>query len=103
MSNGTSRAKQFLPFDALAGFREALVEKEIEYEARKELAEDSLEELENQLNRLKRGCRAKVRYYKNKRYMEVWGMVTNIDYAQKKIQIDGDNINVCDIARIEVE
>ena len=26
------RAKQFLPFDALSGFREALKEKEIEYE-----------------------------------------------------------------------
>ena len=28
--NRTSRAKQFLPFDALVGFQEALREKEIE-------------------------------------------------------------------------
>ena len=30
--NRVSRAKQFLPFDALKGFQEALREKEVEYE-----------------------------------------------------------------------
>ena len=33
------RAKQFMPFDALKGLQEALREKEIEYEQRKELTE----------------------------------------------------------------
>ncbi len=32
--NRISRAKQFLPFDALKGLQEALKEKEIEYEER---------------------------------------------------------------------
>ena len=49
--NRTSRAKQFLPFDALVGFQEALMEKEIEYEDKKELTEESYEDLEIQLNR----------------------------------------------------
>lgn len=49
--NRTSRAKQFLPFDALVGFQEALREKEIEYEDKKELTEESYEDLEIQLNR----------------------------------------------------
>ena len=40
--NRIARAKQFLPFDALKGLQEALKEKEIEYEERKELSEDSL-------------------------------------------------------------
>ena len=36
------RAKQFLPFDALSGFREALREKEIEYEEKIELTEQTI-------------------------------------------------------------
>ena len=37
----TNRAKQFLPFDALKGLQEALREKEIQYEDRKELSEET--------------------------------------------------------------
>ena len=36
-----SRAKQFLPFDALKGLQEALREKEIEHEEKIELSEIS--------------------------------------------------------------
>lgn len=104
MSNIASRAKQFLPFDALAGFREALKEKETDYEAKKELAEDSYEELELSLNRLEQGKVAKIKYYKNKKYVEKIGIITKIDYTKKKIQIDGEeNISVWDILEIGVE
>ena len=37
MISKASRAKQFLPFDALVGFRDALREKEIEKEEKIEL------------------------------------------------------------------
>lgn len=104
MISRVSRAKQFLPFDALVGFREALKEKEIEYEDKKELTEESYEELEVKLNRLEKGQKAKIKYYKNKKYVEITGTVTNIDYTKKKIQINGEeNINVCDILGIEEE
>ena len=104
MVSRVSRAKQFLPFDALVGFREALKEKEIEYEDKKELTEESYEELEVKLNRLEKGKKAKIKYYKNKKYIEITGTVTNIDYTKKKIQIDGEeNINVCDVLGIEAE
>ena len=59
------RAKQFLPFDALPGFKEALKEKEIKKEAKIELAEDSLQELESKLNELEKGSIIKLIYYKN--------------------------------------
>lgn len=98
-----SRAKQFLPFDALKGFKEALREKEVEYEEKKELSDESLEELENTFCRLQIGSVAKIRYYKNKQYIEVLGKITNIDYIKKKIQIDQkQNINISDIIYIEV-
>lgn len=118
-----SRAKQFLPFDALPGFKEALKEKEIKKEAKIELAEDSLQELERKLNELEKGSIIKLIYYKNNRYIETIGTVAKIDYMRKKIiLIHGDEIvnalsrknyvenedgnvnevvNVCDVIEIE--
>ena len=118
-----SRAKQFLPFDALSGFKEALKEKEIKKEAKIELSEDSLQELENKLNELEKGSIIKLKYYKNNRYIETIGTVAKIDYMRKKIiLIHGDEIvnalsrknyvenedgnvnevvNVCDVIEIE--
>ena len=95
MASRVSRAKQFLPFDALVGFREALKEKETEYEDKKELTEDSYDRLEI-------GKKAKIKYYKNKKYIEKTGSVTKIDYAKKRIEIDAEeNISVWDIVEIE--
>lgn len=85
-----SRAKQFLPFDALSGFKEALKEKEIKKEAKIELSEDSLQELENKLNELEKGSIIKLKYYKNNRYIETIGIITKIDYLRKKIILSHD-------------
>ena len=96
-----SRAKQFLPFDALKGFSEALREKEIEYEERKELSEESLVELNDKFNQIEIGRFVRLRFYRNGKYVEAFGRVTNIDYIRKKIQIDKEiNINTSDIISI---
>lgn len=101
MGSRVDRAKQFLPFDALKGLQEALREKEIEYEEKIELSEESLKELENEFNKIEKGSYVKIRYYKNRQYIEINGIVTNIDYIRKKIQIDkSENINMCDIVNI---
>ena len=101
--NRIVRAKQFLPFDALKGLQEALREKEIEYEAKKDLSEDTLFELNNKFNQIENGKCVKLKYYKNGRYSEIKGFVTNIDYIKKKIQINEvENINICDIIEILV-
>ena len=101
--NRIARAKQFLPFDALKGLQEALreKEKEIEYEEKKELSEETLAELNNIFNQIEKGSYVKIRYYRNGRYSEINGIVTYIDYIKKKIQIDKiENINICDIIDI---
>ena len=96
-----SRAKQFLPFDALKGFSEALREKEIEYEEKKELSEESLVELNDKFNQIEIGRSVRLRFYRNGKYVEAYGRVTNIDYIRKKIQIDKNvNINTSDIISI---
>ncbi len=103
MVSRIDRAKQFLPFDALKGLQEALREKEIEDEEKIELSEESLTELENEFNKIEKGSYVKIRYYKNRQYIEINGIVTNIDYTRKKIQIDkNENINMCDIVNISI-
>ena len=101
--NRIARAKQFLPFDALKGFQEALREKEIEYEERKELSEETLNDLDNILNRIEVGSIVKIKYYKNRKYNEIQGTVTKIDYIKKKIQIENENnINIADIINLAI-
>ena len=103
VGNRIARAKQFLPFDALKGLQEALREKEIEYEEKKELSEDTLAELNNKFNQIEKGSFVKIRYYRNGRYSEIKGIVTYIDYIKKRIQVDKiENINICDIIDILV-
>ena len=102
--NKIARAKQFLPFDALKGLQEALQEKEIEYEDRKELSEEALNDLDNILNRIEIGDIITIKYYKSRRYSEVNGKITKIDYIKKKIQIDNEkNINMVDIVNLEIK
>ncbi len=48
------RAKIFAPFDALAGFDEAVAEKEVLYEERRELSEEEKEELDRRFGILRR-------------------------------------------------
>ena len=101
--NRVTRAKQFLPFDALKGLQQALREKEIEYEEKKELSEDTLAELNNKFHQLENGKYVKLKYYKNGRYREIKGIITNIDYIKKKIQINKtENVNICDIIDIQI-
>lgn len=101
--NRIARAKQFLPFDALKGLQEALKEKEIEYEERKELSEETLNDLDTILNRIEIGNIIIIKYYKNRRYNEIKGKVTKIDFLKKKIQVNKEiNVNIVDIVNISI-
>ena len=99
--NRADRAKLFVPFDALKGLQEILREKEKEVEERKELSEESLMELQEELNKVEIGSSVFIKYYKNKKYIDALGVITKIDYIKKKIQLDNsENVNICDIVKI---
>ena len=67
------------------------------------MSEESLIELNDKFNQIEKGDYIKIKYYKNGRYIEIKGIVTNIDYTKKKIQINKNiNVNTCDIVSIEV-
>ena len=95
------RAKQFMPFDALKGFKEALQEKEKILVNKKELSEEMQEELSRKLNSLEIGDKIKVIHYKNKQYKIDIGHLRQINKSQRFIFIDNIKIAVDNIFRID--
>ncbi len=96
------RAKQFLPFDALTGFREALRLKEKELEEKKILLEDKEKLLNDKIIKIKKGTMVDIKYYNEFEYIETIGKVKNIDLVNKNIIlldtiIEFDNIDNVDI------
>ena len=73
------RAKQFIPFDALKGFREALAEKERITIPRKELSKDWEAELDEKLHRVQRMDLVTAEYYQDGEYVQVTGTVAAVD------------------------
>ena len=97
MLSREERARQFLPFNALKGFNDALKEKEIEYVEKVELSEDCLNEISEILNLLEVGIKVKIKYYHHKQYIEIKG-----NSIKKKILVDNVLINFADILKIVI-
>jgi len=98
------RARQFMPFDALKGLQEALREKEKEVEMRKELSEESLSQLNEQLQRISPGDIIKIKFYKAQQYVEIKDKIDSIDVIYRKIVMEtGQKINFNDVISIEIE
>ena len=57
------RAKQFAMFDAMKGLTEAIAGKEESYIQKKELSESRIEEINQQLQTLRKGDRVNLSYY----------------------------------------
>ena len=100
MVNKSERARQFLPFDALKGFKEAIKEKQRIVVNRKELTEDTLENLSYKFNQIKEGTIITIIHYDKFEYIKTEGFVSKIDLnnlylmiVDKKIKID----NIYDI------
>ena len=83
------RAKQFLPFDALAGLREAIAAKERIIVPKRELTEDSIAEINRILTDLQKGQIITVVYYGEyeQRYLQLTGPVMKVDPYWQSIQI----------------
>lgn len=98
MVSRESRARQFLPFDALNGFEDALREKEVEYEEKIELTDEVKEEISSVLLQIEKEDKIKVRTYHINKYIDIVGTVKKIDKIRKKIifindvKIDMENI-----------
>ena len=99
-SKKIDRARQFLPFDALKGFKEALREKEKNIENKKYLFDDSKERINKNLLNTKKGDLVRIKYYSSLEYIETIGSIKMIDFVYKKIKILNTEILFDDIVDI---
>ncbi len=99
------RAKQFMPFDALKGLREALAAKERELEriSRRELSEEAREELDRRLMQLRPGDYICINFYDLGEYLWVKGNITRINIARREIIVGETRIRVQDIYELLTE
>jgi len=102
MDRGT-RAKQFIPFDALKGFREAITEKERIIVPKRDLSEGQKEELERKLRQLKKKEIITVEYFNNSEYVQVTGVVTRIDEVSRTLDVVNTRIAFRDIFSLRCE
>lgn len=103
MMNRQDRAKQFAPFDALNGLREALAKKE--YDLGKVERGDHSEELDSEisekLSKVQRGDRIALTCYQDGYYVKVIGAVNEINTIFKYIVIGNGKVYFDDIYGVD--
>lgn len=102
MPNNIDRASQFIPFDALKGFKEALKIVERNIERKKELSEDLFEDINTKLKLLKKGDKVNIKYYYQVEYIDTVDRINKIDYKVRKIYLFNSIIDFDDIFSIEL-
>ena len=75
----SDRARQFMPFSPLKGYYDLIEKSERIKEPKIELTEDMLEIISQKLNKIEKGIMIKVKYYVVDSYVEIEGMISNID------------------------
>ena len=102
--NREQRAKQFIPFDALKGLKEALLEKE-EIRTRvekKELTEEMKWKISRVLSSVSVGDVVRVNFYQAGHYIDIEAKVMGIDEIRRFIKLGDGIIYFSDIYRIKV-
>ena len=102
MQTKLDRAKQFLAFESLKGYRNLVRNKNYKTDNKKVLFDDNYDELNNTFKKINKNSLIRVKYYNDDQYIESTGRVKKIDLYRKKIYflrsiIDIDNIIEIDI------
>ena len=102
MQNNDFRAKQFLPFDSLKGFREAIKTMEEIHESKKDLSIDELNDLDKKIKLIKKNDLIKVKYFYLEDYIETIDTLKKVDNVFKKLILKNNKISFDDIMDIEL-
>ena len=96
------RAKQFAPFDALKGLKEAIAAKEKRPEPRRELTDYMKEQINNTLSELRKGQLVTVIYYGNmeQETLQITGTVMKVDAYWQILQVNKVAIDFSEIYEI---
>lgn len=97
------RAKQFMPFDAMKGLKEALAEREERHlrVKKRELAEETIEQINRQLKKMRNGDEVEILFFKANRELTIIGTVTRFDCIFKYINVGNERIDFDDIYSIK--
>lgn len=96
-----NRAKQFMPFDALKGFREAITEKERIIVPKRDLSEEQKEELDRKLRQVQKKDIITVEFFQNREYVQLTGMVSRVDVTSRILGIVNTKIAFNDIIDLQ--
>lgn len=94
------RAKLFMPFDALKGFRECLRLAEKNINSKKTISEEMENDINNKLLSISKGDKIKVIHFYNIDYIETIGFMKKVDLIDKCLYMDNSRIeleNIIDI------
>lgn len=96
------RAKQFMPFDALRGLKEAIAAKERVVEPRRYPSEDAIAEINEKLLGLHKGQIVTVVYYGiyEQIYLQLTGPVTKVDPYWHHLQVGNTTIEFPEIDQL---
>ena len=97
------RAKQFMPFDALTGLREALREKEKIIVPKIELSDYAKSILDRKLHQVEKHDMLTVVYFEKGQYVKITGMVARMDVSARTLKIVNTKILFDDIYDIQGE
>ncbi|MDE7430398.1 MAG: YolD-like family protein [Lachnospiraceae bacterium] len=99
--NRADRAKQFAPFDALRGLREALEQKEKMPVQKIDLSDERKSDIDYKLHQISLNDLLTITYFHNGEYVERTGMVTKISPVTHTFQIEDSIIAFEDIYDIQ--
>lgn len=96
------RAKQFMPFDAMKGLQKALRDREEKHTRveKREISEEEMEANSAALNRLVRGSKVRIIYYRHFHEAERSGTVCDINCTYRFLTLDEEKIFFDDIYSI---
>lgn len=103
-----NRAKEFMPFAALTGYNESIIEEGRLVDTKKVLSKDRIDEINNILNNIDKDNIYQITYFKHDKYkgggeyLDIIGKIKKIDFIYKKITLDNKQaIEIKDIYNIE--
>ena len=102
MPNRVNRASQFMPFDALCGFREALRQVERKVELKKELSIDQEEKLNRQINLIEIVSLIEIVFYSKNEYLKIIGEVKKIDFINKWLIVSNVKILITEVVSVKI-
>lgn len=104
-NKNANRARLFIPFDAVKGYKEALQSMEKKLDSKRELFDDWKEKIDFIIRSLKEGDLVRIIHYYSLEYTDTYGYIRSVDFINKCLllqdtMIDFENIISIDILNI---